>query len=170
MGDKLLLNLYYECVRRNVILPWDAIAHRLHPGSSGAAIVQHMNRLRRELIREGHVVPPVCQKPGSKSKIDSNIRGYIRKDLHGDDKDTTRPVYFDETCEDPKLNLPDSFLPSDDEIEDYFIPESPTPMRKQIQRALNGPPGTPKESLANPGYRYQQSVSCNSRTCSPISD
>lgn len=109
MAEKLLLHIMYECSRHRVDIPWDQVAHRLHPGSTGGAIVQHLNRLRANLIAEGHMVPPICQKPGSRVSVDPHIRGYIRKFPDSDDTATTRPVRFDEPLEDRRFNLPDAW-------------------------------------------------------------
>ncbi len=110
MSEKLLLHLMYECSRHQVEIPWDAIAHRFHPGSSGSAIIQHLNRMRGTLIAEGHLVPPVPQKPGVRIHVDPNIRGYIRKyPENADEQFTTRAVRFDEKIEDRKFNLPDAY-------------------------------------------------------------
>ncbi|KAH7626886.1 hypothetical protein B0T09DRAFT_376505 [Sordaria sp. MPI-SDFR-AT-0083] len=109
MAEKLLLHIQYECSRYRVDIPWDSIAHRLHPGSTGSAIHQHLNRLRGHLIAEGHLVPPICQKPGSRVFVDPHVRGYIRANQENpDDQLTTRPVRFDEPLEDRKFNLPDA--------------------------------------------------------------
>ncbi|KAK3946306.1 hypothetical protein QBC46DRAFT_348892 [Diplogelasinospora grovesii] len=109
MAEKLLLHIQYECTRYKIDIPWDSIAHRLHPGSSGGAIQQHLNRLRANLIAEGHLVPPICQKPGSRVFVDSTIRGYVRKYPESDDFTTTRPVKFDEPMDDRRFNLPDAY-------------------------------------------------------------
>ncbi|KAK3397131.1 hypothetical protein B0T20DRAFT_356343 [Sordaria brevicollis] len=109
MAEKLLLHIQYECSRYRVDIPWDSIAHRLHPGSTGSAIHQHLNRLRSHLIAEGHLVPPICQKPGSRVHVDPHIRGYVRAHQDNpDDQLTTRAVRFDEPLEDRKFNLPDA--------------------------------------------------------------
>ncbi|KAM3531789.1 hypothetical protein NHJ13051_000525 [Beauveria bassiana] len=165
MAEKLLLHLHYECTRHKIVLPWDSIAHRLRPGSSGAAVVQHLNRVRKELIREGHLVPPVCQKPSSTSGIDPNIRGFVRQDPNGDDKDTTRPVRFDEKYDDLRFNLPDSFQHSGDE--DECMPESPSPVRMRQPMFCNGPPSATDESVTNSLRRFEQSWSPQSSYCSP---
>ncbi|KAG6004120.1 hypothetical protein E4U21_001391 [Claviceps maximensis] len=142
MAEKLLLHIHYECSRHKITMPWDAIAHRLHPGSSGQAVCQHIHRLRRELVAEGHLVPPSPQKPGS--SVDPDIRGYTRQNVGTNDLKTTRPVTFDERLDDLKLNLPDAANLSDedfqDEIDGLSSPESidmnlpcspsPTPMPK----------------------------------------
>ena len=109
MSEKLLLHLLFECSRHQVEIPWDAIAHRFHPGSSGSALVQHLNRLRSTLIAEGHLVPPLAQKPGVRSQIDPTIRGYIRDETESGDVYATRAVRFDEKIEDRKFNLPDAY-------------------------------------------------------------
>ncbi|KAK2605949.1 hypothetical protein QQS21_003675 [Conoideocrella luteorostrata] len=158
MAEKLLLHMQYECSRHKVQLPWDAIAHRLHPGSSGQAICQHINRLRRELVAEGHLVPPMPQK--SAPTADPDIRGYIRKDIGGSDLETTRAVRFGERVDDPKFNLPDAMNLSDHADSDVVdmqdlgsspiigskenpqLLESPTPVGRTSSRVLSGSPET----------------------------
>ncbi|KAM0465159.1 hypothetical protein ACHAPV_002154 [Trichoderma viride] len=146
MAEKLILHLHYECVRHKVNIPWDAIAHRLRPGSSGAAVLQHVNRLRKELLAEGHMVPPPAQKASPLAPFDPSIRGYVR-DPSGDDKHATRAVRFDEKLDDAKINLPDaldaleevdeedsaylSFSTVEDEIQ---VPITPTPIRHAAPR------------------------------------
>jgi len=101
-----MLHLVYEATTRNIRLPWDNIAHRLHPGLSGNALLQRFQRLRRELIAEGHLVPPL---PGrGNSNMDPEIRGLTRLDRDGPDLETTRPVRFDEPWLAPAFNLPDA--------------------------------------------------------------
>ncbi|KAF7916628.1 uncharacterized protein EAE98_010637 [Botrytis deweyae] len=101
MADKLLQWINYECRRQGITLPWDDIAHRIHPGSSGAATVQYINKLREVLIPEGHLVPPPFAK---KNTVDSNVRGYIR-DMNSEDPKATREVTWDEEIEDLKESL-----------------------------------------------------------------
>ncbi|KAK3315152.1 hypothetical protein B0H66DRAFT_606056 [Apodospora peruviana] len=136
MPEKLLLHIMYECSRHRVDVPWDAIAHRLHPGSTGGAIMQHLNRMRNTLIAEGHLVPPICQKPGSRVFVDPTIRGYIRKDPDSsDDMLSTRPVPFSEPCDDRRFNLPDAYENTRSHIlrdESYNFESSPL-------RDLSGP-------------------------------
>ncbi|KAK5997111.1 hypothetical protein PT974_02463 [Cladobotryum mycophilum] len=165
MAEKVLLHLYYECTRHKVQIPWDAIAHRLRPGSSGAAIIQHINRLRRDLIAEGHLVPPIAQKTNSAAALDPKIRGYVRRDMDGDDRETTRAVMFDEKMDDPKLNLPDAYLAHDDSQQDQpefnlidllsegadeaededvgVVPDTPTPARRLPRAAFPAPTPVP---------------------------
>ncbi|KAH8878830.1 hypothetical protein GQ53DRAFT_814292 [Thozetella sp. PMI_491] len=110
MAEKLLLHLLYECSRHCVDIPWDAIAHRFHPGSSGSAIVQHLNRVRPALIAEGHLVPPVPLRPGARPQIDPTIRGYVRKyETDSDNLFETRAVPFSEPLDDRRFNLPDAY-------------------------------------------------------------
>ena len=110
MNDKLLLIMYYELARHQIEVPWDEIAHRLHPGSSGGAINQHLNRVRLDLGGKGHMVPPAIPKTnGSGFSTDPTVRGYIRED----DEDTGSvklvPVKYNRVWEDRKVNLPDGF-------------------------------------------------------------
>ncbi|TEY58843.1 hypothetical protein BOTCAL_0198g00100 [Botryotinia calthae] len=101
MMEKLILNMVYEFRRSEITLPWDKVAHRQRPGSSGAAAMQHINKLREILITEGHLVPPPF---GKKNAFDPNIRGYIR-DMNSEDPKATRPVTWDEEIEDLKESL-----------------------------------------------------------------
>ncbi|KAH7040550.1 uncharacterized protein B0I36DRAFT_310970 [Microdochium trichocladiopsis] len=106
MMEQAMLHLVYEATTRNIRLPWDNIAHRLHPGLSGNALLQRFQRLRRELIAEGHLVPPL---PGrGNSNTDPEVRGFTRLDRDGPDLETTRPVRFDEPWLAPMFNLPDA--------------------------------------------------------------
>lgn len=81
--------------------------------------MQHLNRLRRELITEGHLVPPSAQRTAGAN--DPNIRGYIRQDMEGDDKEAVRPVNFDEKFEDARFNLPGSYEQDDDDDNDEAL-------------------------------------------------
>lgn len=149
MAEKLLLHLQYECSRHKIELPWDSIAHRLHPGSTGAAVSQHLGRLRRELTAEGHLVPPMLQRPGISGAVDPDIRGFVRKDDEGENKFATRPVRFSEKHDDRRFNLPDAFdiqdqLPNasfEEEVESdgEDLPESPTPQRRSSRVPTGGP-------------------------------
>ncbi|KAF3765967.1 hypothetical protein M406DRAFT_351253 [Cryphonectria parasitica EP155] len=108
MMEKLILHMEYECQLRNISVPWDNIAHRLNPGSSGSSVQQQLVRLRKTLIAEGHLVPPVLQKPGTQ-KPDPAIRGYVRRfqDASGD-YETIRPVRWTEEMDDLKKGLGDA--------------------------------------------------------------
>ncbi|TGO62539.1 hypothetical protein BCON_0019g00750 [Botryotinia convoluta] len=101
MMEKLILSIVYECRSAELSLPWDKIAHRVCPGSSGAAAIQHVNKLREILIPEGHLVPPPF---GKKNTVDPNVRGYIR-DMDSEDPKATRPVTWDEEIDDLKESL-----------------------------------------------------------------
>ncbi|KAF5874253.1 putative heat shock protein mitochondrial precursor protein [Botrytis fragariae] len=101
MPEKLILCMVYECRRAELDIPWDNIAHRIRPGSSGAATIQHINKLREILIPEGHLVPPPFAK---KNNVDPNVRGYIR-DMNSEDPKATRAVTWDEKIEDLKESL-----------------------------------------------------------------
>lgn len=148
MAEKLLLHLQYECSRHKIELPWDSIAHRLHPGSTGAAVSQHLGRLRRELTAEGHLVPPMLQRPGISGAVDPDIRGFVRKDDQGEDKFATRPVRFSEKHDDRRFNLPDAFdvqdhLPTasfEEEVKSdgEDLPESPTPQQRRSRVPTGG--------------------------------
>ncbi|KAK3683722.1 hypothetical protein B0T22DRAFT_520034 [Podospora appendiculata] len=153
MADKLLLHIMYETTRHRIDVPWDAIAHRFHPGSTGGAIMQHLNRLRGILVAEGHLVPPIVQKPGSKVYVDPKIRGYVRKYPESEDMTTSRPVSFEEVVEDPKYNLPDAFegyrQPTSARRESRIssTPKVATPGSSRASSALKAPiKGSPKIS------------------------
>ncbi|KAK3320947.1 hypothetical protein B0T19DRAFT_478138 [Cercophora scortea] len=141
MADKLLLHIMYETTRHRIDVPWDAIAHRFHPGSTGGAIMQHLNRLRGILVAEGHLVPPIVQKPGSKVYVDPKIRGYVRKYPESEDMTTSRPVSFEEVIEDPKYNLPDAF-------EGYRQPTSAKREARLISSPRVATPGSSRASSA----------------------
>ncbi|KAK4070081.1 uncharacterized protein Triagg1_6502 [Trichoderma aggressivum f. europaeum] len=119
MTEKLLLHMHYECARHKINIPWDAIAHRLRPGSSGQAILQHVGRVRKELLAEGHMVPPPAHKSSPSTPYDPTVRGYVR-DPTSDDKLATRSVGFDEKLDDAKINLPDAFDALDEGEDDSF--------------------------------------------------
>lgn len=101
MMEKLILHIVFECRRANINLPWDKIAHRLCPASSGAAAQQFIHKMRDVLITEGHLVPPPI---GKKAVFDPNIRGYIR-DMDAKDPKTSRSVGWDEEIVDLKESL-----------------------------------------------------------------
>lgn len=99
--EKLILHIVFECRRAGINLPWDKIAHRLCPASSGAAAQQYINKMRDVLITEGHLVPPPL---GKKAVFDPSIRGYIR-DMDAEDPKTSRPVGWLEEIVDLKESL-----------------------------------------------------------------
>ncbi|KAI0125002.1 hypothetical protein BJ170DRAFT_696548 [Xylariales sp. AK1849] len=108
MNEKFFLNMLYECEVMDIHLPWDQAAHRLFPGLTGGALQQRVVRLRKELVAQGHLVPP---KSGRGSSVDLAIRGYVRE-FPGDpnDLESVRPVRFDEPWEDPHFNDPTGSL------------------------------------------------------------
>ncbi|CAD6453421.1 86875ef8-fbb7-4a25-8321-d80db1094877 [Sclerotinia trifoliorum] len=101
MMEKLILHIVFECRRADINLPWDKIAHRLCPGSSGAAAQQYINKMRDVLITEGHLVPPPL---GKKAVLDPSIRGYIR-DTDAEDPKASRSVGWLEEIVDLKESL-----------------------------------------------------------------
>ncbi|KAF7872490.1 hypothetical protein EAF04_003411 [Stromatinia cepivora] len=101
MMEKLILHIVFECRRASINLPWDKIAHRLCPGSSGAAAQQYINKMRDVLITEGHLVPPPL---GKKAVFDPSIRGYIR-DTDAEDPKAFRSVGWLENIADLKESL-----------------------------------------------------------------
>ncbi|KAL7937474.1 hypothetical protein V8C35DRAFT_331223 [Trichoderma chlorosporum] len=167
MTEKLLLHLHFECIRHKVNIPWDTIAHRLRPGSSGQAVLQHVNRLRKELLSEGHMVPPPAHKSSPSTPYDPAIRGYVR-DPTSDDKHAIRVVGFDEKLDDAKINLPDAFDALEEDDDDFLaeptgevftednadfttleeeieLPATPTPVRH----------AAPRGSVSGSQYRMQ---------------
>ncbi|RFU80936.1 hypothetical protein TARUN_1221 [Trichoderma arundinaceum] len=155
MAEKLILHLHYECVRHKVNIPWDAIAHRLRPGSSGAAVLQHVNRLRKELLAEGHLVPPPAQKASPSTPFDPSIRGYVR-DTESDDRNATRPVGFDEKMDDAKINLPDALDALEEEIDGQFLTDtSLTFVEDELQLPVTPTPtrhAAPRRPMSAPHY------------------
>ena len=103
MYEKLLLTVIYELGSEGSKIPWEKIAHRLSPGASPSAIKQRMEKLRLELLQEGHLVPPPASF-GPGITHDNSIRGYL-KNPDG----SQRPVPFDEACEHPKKS---KFIPT----------------------------------------------------------
>lgn len=156
MAEKLLLHIMYECSRHRVEIPWDHVAHRLHPGSTGGAVVQHLNRLRASLIAEGHLVPPICQKPGSRVFVDPHIRGYVRKFPEDDDLVTTRPVRYDEPIEDRRFNIPDSW--------DTHRPSLPARVDEHEGASASSPPLPPPSTSNSTASQGPQTRNRRKRT------
>lgn len=94
--------MQYECEIRGYPIPWDAIAHRLSPGYTGDAIKQKLARDRKELIAEGHLVPPKSGPRGNNK--DPWIRGYVRAFPGTEHLLAVRPVRFDDVWHDPAVN------------------------------------------------------------------
>lgn len=109
MSEKLLLIICFELARHQIEVPWEAIAHRFHPGSTGSAIQQHLVRLRMDVASKGHLVPPQIPKSGVIGTcVDPTIRGYIRQDDEDTGEPTLLPARYTEVWEDLKHNRPDS--------------------------------------------------------------
>jgi hypothetical protein len=102
MMEKLLVFLMYECHQQSVPVPWDAIVHRLQPGSSGPSAFQYIEKLRYKLIAEGHIVPPLKTKPYLPP--DPNVRALVRADPNGP-PGRVRIVKWNEHIEHPKKSL-----------------------------------------------------------------
>ncbi|RYP70344.1 hypothetical protein DL771_005551 [Monosporascus sp. 5C6A] len=104
MMEKCMLNFVYECMCHHIKIPWEQIAHRFHPGMSANALKQRFDRLRKELIAEGHLVPPTDISHASL------YRGLVRANQNPVDGDlkTTRTVRYEEPFIDSDFNLPDS--------------------------------------------------------------
>ncbi|RYP48582.1 hypothetical protein DL768_005537 [Monosporascus sp. mg162] len=104
MMEKCMLNFVYECMCSHLKIPWEQIAHRFHPGMSANALRQRFDRLRKELIAEGHLVPP------NDVSHASLYRGLVRANQNPIDGDlkTTRMVRYEEPFLDSDFNLPDS--------------------------------------------------------------
>ncbi len=106
--EKFLLHLFYECQARRIDLPLAQICHRFHPGMTPNALKQRLDKLRKVVIAEGHLVPP--ELGSSISKGERVVRGLVRanRDLQKGDITTTRPVYYDEAWDDPLEILQDA--------------------------------------------------------------
>ncbi|KAJ4262658.1 hypothetical protein NW757_000910 [Fusarium falciforme] len=174
MSDKLLQVLVYECNRAKIRLPWDQVAHRLNPGSSGSSITQWLGRNRNDLIAEGHIVPPPLSP-----RADRTVRGVMRADLDGDDTTTTREVLFTEPLYHPEYSLCDA-----PEIKDPFtsqmeaaigapeahtfpaaqLPVTPTPVSRRRRRRHHTPQPSVVESVvsSSPFSPPGSEVSCPS--------
>ncbi|EEU45853.1 uncharacterized protein NECHADRAFT_78769 [Fusarium vanettenii 77-13-4] len=158
MSDKLLQVLVYECNRAKIRLPWDQVAHRLNPGSSGSSIIQWLGRNRNDLIAEGHIVPPPLSP-----RADRTVRGVMRADLDGDDTSTTREVLFTEPLYHPEYSLdgaPEIKDPFTSQMEaaigapeahtfsDAHLPVTPTPVSRRRRRRHHTPQPSVEESVA----------------------
>jgi hypothetical protein len=137
MVEKFLLNLEYECTRQGIAIPWDDIAHRFHPGATGAGVQQHFARLRSVMAAEGHLIPPKIPSKKHRGSPDSTIRGYIRSDIDEDGAIIVRSVKYTEPLEHPTFNKPDAHA-----IGAYE--EKNPPSRKALKRdsAENGEPSS----------------------------
>ncbi|KAK8086429.1 hypothetical protein PG994_001403 [Apiospora phragmitis] len=103
MYEKLLLNMYYECSKSGLDIPWEKIAHRLEPGTSKDAMLQTLERLRQTVLAEGHMVPPEL---GTK---DHWTRGFTRvypDSFQDEDILYSRPVGWLEEMDHPKERNP----------------------------------------------------------------
>ncbi|KAB5585964.1 hypothetical protein GE09DRAFT_1234777 [Coniochaeta sp. 2T2.1] len=108
MAEKLLLCIEYECSRQGIAIPWDDIAHRFHPGSTGAGMGQHFVRIRNIMAAEGHMVPPKLPTRRDRGQVDSTIRGYIRRGVNEDGILLLRPIKYTEPLEHPTFNKADA--------------------------------------------------------------
>ncbi|KAJ2902367.1 proteinrelated to RNA-binding protein cabeza [Zalerion maritima] len=115
MAEKLLLCVIYEVEKQaheanqeNKFktglgtapggIPWSKVAQRISPGSSGSAIKQKLEKVRLQVLEEGHFVPPVASF-GIGATHDDKVRGYIEKP-----NGTHRELLFDEDYEHPKAS------------------------------------------------------------------
>ncbi|UKZ80514.1 hypothetical protein TrVFT333_008275 [Trichoderma virens FT-333] len=136
MAEKLLLHIHYECARHKVNVPWDAIAHRLRPGSSGQAVLQHVNRLRKELLSEGHML--ATRSVGFDEKLDDakiNLPDALDA-LEEDEGD-----FFTEAIGEVSTEANADFTVLEDDIQ---LPVTPTPVRHAAPRR---PVSTPHYSM-----------------------
>ncbi|KAI1878974.1 hypothetical protein JX265_003151 [Neoarthrinium moseri] len=92
--EKALLHLLYECDVQGIELPLDHVAHRLWPGATGEALRQRCERLRKEFVAAGHLVPPKIRRGQEVSPL---VRGVVRANQEDPtDLKTTRDVLFTE--------------------------------------------------------------------------
>ncbi|KAF4126437.1 hypothetical protein GMORB2_0173 [Geosmithia morbida] len=143
MAEKLLLNLLFELGRVKTHIPWDVVAHRLHPGSSASAITQYTNRLRRDLLAEGHIVPPINGRNPTTTVPESEIRGWVRDESEGASQEAIRPVTYDEEMEDRKYPLPCSYAGRDEEIREAAFPSPSESYNFSPRQAVPCSPATP---------------------------
>lgn len=147
MDAKLLLIIQFECARFSIELPWDAIAHRLHPGSSGSAILQHLGRLRNTVFVNGHFVPPDLPKGSSNSQDPSihMLRGFYRmpQNVRWSPSEplfaAKRAITFSDKFEHSALNLGDMHcLPfdADTALEDGIIVDADNKIIRQNNRKV----------------------------------
>ena len=110
MYEKFLLTLIYELSVQGTTVPWEAAAHRFSPGLTGDGARRAVNRLRRTLITEGHLVPPLHRggagggtDTGTTGPADdSTVRGYVTTGDPTNDR-AVRAVRFDERYKHPSL-------------------------------------------------------------------
>ncbi|KAI8720478.1 hypothetical protein NCS52_00493100 [Fusarium sp. LHS14.1] len=174
MSDKLLQVLVYECNRAKIRLPWDQVAHRLNPGSSGSSIIQWLGRNRNDLIAEGHIVPPPLSP-----RADRTVRGVMRADLDGNDTSTTREVLFTEPLYHPEYSLdgvPEVKDPFASQMEAAIgapeahtfsaaqLPATPTPVSRRRRRRHHTPQPSVAESVpySSPSPLPDSEASCSS--------
>lgn len=108
MVEKLLLCLEFECNRQGINVPWDDIAHRFHPGATGAGMLQHFARLRSIMAAEGHLIPPKLSTKKDRTPLDSTIRGYIRSKINDDGVVVVRAIRYTEPLEHSTFNKADA--------------------------------------------------------------
>lgn len=91
--------------------------------------------MRKDLIAEGHLVPPPITKGHLAQPVDKSVRGFVRADEEGDDYTTVRPILYGEHVPDRRFSLPvgdrvvhDSDVEGEDEQEEWEaagVEESP---------------------------------------------
>jgi len=102
--EKVLAILRFECKKKGIEVPWDLVMRRLCPGATAQSLLQYLDKLRPQMLKEGHLVPPPlssARTPGLE-----NIRGYI-EERFGTEKTLIRAVGWDEQIEDRKFNRVD---------------------------------------------------------------
>lgn len=95
-AEQALLAIVYECHVAGIKLPFDNIAHRMNPGSSGESFKQHLPKLREELLEQGFAVPPRITK---RRDDQTGIRVCVRDDTH---TDRERKIGWSEVVDEPK--------------------------------------------------------------------
>ncbi|KAI9763010.1 MAG: hypothetical protein M4579_000073 [Chaenotheca gracillima] len=67
---RLLLNIQYACGEKGLKIPWDIVVKQQDKNMSESAIVQHLAKVRKRLLKDKKKVPPPLRKgkPGQSSK------------------------------------------------------------------------------------------------------
>jgi hypothetical protein len=98
MDQLLLLTIQYECSKQGIVLPWGAIANRFaaEKGPTGKCMVQHLSKLRLEMLNRGAWVPPLAGRSKASMNDKVDVRGVIRIGTTEDNQPVYRDIEWDE--------------------------------------------------------------------------
>ena len=142
MSEKFLLMIEFECSRQGVVVPWDDIAHRFHPGATAAGVLQHFARLRSVLAAEGHLIPPKLPTKKDRGPVDSTIRGFVRVGIDNAGAILVRPLKYTQPFVHINSNRADAHdIGAYDEDDANDDGSQPRKVRK-LESADGGQPGS----------------------------